>query len=341
MGHYQPLEIVKYQHGYEADFSIEAEYKQRLESAAAVVTVLHPLLDYRRGGKQSKQYPLFFVDTPEMVSLASWFSRNSQEIQKVSRELPQTAVSQFLDSLLLDEIINTNSIEGIEVDPAEVSKSIDAHSKARGGQFWPTVCMYRGKLPKIKSLRDFRNIYDELLKGEIPADKQPNGQLFRDELPNSILRIGTATKTVHVPPVSELAVSEALSSLLAFMNADDLPPIYQALVTHFFFENTHPFLDGNGRMGRYLLSTYLSDKYDRFTGFSVATAIHARISSYYRIFKEADKAENRAELTFFIEKMLRMLTEQQDRVLEALRLKAAEQAGCQNATQPAGIGADS
>lgn len=53
MGHYQPLEIVKYQHGYEADFSIEAEYKQRLESAAAVVTVLHPLLDCKRGGKQS------------------------------------------------------------------------------------------------------------------------------------------------------------------------------------------------------------------------------------------------------------------------------------------------
>ncbi|MFK3588165.1 DUF4172 domain-containing protein [Lactobacillus sp. 23-2] len=339
MGHYQPLEIVKYQHGYEADFSIEAEYKRRLESA--VVTGLHPLLDCKRGGKQSKQYPLFFVDTPEMVSLAGRFSRNSQEIQKVSRELPQTAVSQFLDSLLLDEIINTNSIEGIEVDPAEVSKSIDAHSKARGGRFWPTVCMYRGKLPKIKSLRDFRNLYDELLKGEIPADKQPNGQLFRDELPNGILRIGTATKTVHVPPVSELAVSEALSSLLAFMNADDLPPIYQALVTHFFFENTHPFLDGNGRMGRYLLSTYLSNKYDRFTGFSVATAIHARISSYYRIFKEADKAENRAELTFFIEKMLRMLTEQQDRVLEALRLKAAEQAGCPNAAQSAGIGADS
>lgn len=148
-------------------------------------------------------------------------------------------------------------------------------------------------------------------------------------------------KTVHVPPVSELAVSEALSSLLAFMNADDLSPIYQALVTHFFFENTHPFLDGNGRMGRYLLSTYLSSKYDRFTGFSVATAIHARISSYYRIFKEADMAENRAELTFFTEKMLRMLTEQQDRVLEALRLKAAEQVGCPNAAQPAGIGADS
>ena len=66
------------------------------------------------------------------------------------------------------------------------------------------------------------------------------------------------------------------------------------------------------------MSTYLSNKYDRFTGFSVATAIHAQVSSYYRIFKEADKEENRAELTFFIEEMLRILTNQQDKVVEAL-----------------------
>ena len=50
-----------------------------------------------------------------------------------------------------------------------------------------------------------RRIYDELLKGEIPPEKKPNGQLFRDTLPDGqTLRIGNATKTVHVPPTSEL-----------------------------------------------------------------------------------------------------------------------------------------
>ncbi len=102
------------------------------------------------------------------------------------------------------------------------------------------------------------------------------------------------------------------------MNNDDVPSIYKSLIAHFFFENTHPFLDGNGRMGRYLLSTYISHKYDHFTGFSVATAIHSRVQTYYRIFKEADQAENYAELTLFILAMLKILVAQQEEIVATL-----------------------
>lgn len=238
------------------------------------------------------------------------------------QDLPETAVSHFLDNLLLDEIINTNSIEGVETDATELSaiiKSIGSHPEEQGKRLGSMVRMYQDSLPKVNCLQDFRDIYDELLRGEIPADKQPNGQLFRDELPYGTIVIGSATKIVHVPPVSELAISEALISLISFMNKANLPAIFKALITHFFFENTHPFLDGNGRMGRYLLSAYLSSEYDRFTGFSVSTAIHAQLPSYYRIFQEADRAENRAELTFFVEEMLRILAAGQEKVLKSLR----------------------
>ncbi len=58
-----------------------------------------------------------------------------------------------------------------------------------------------GHLIKIEKLKDFRDIYDNLLKGEIETDKLPNGKLFRDKLPEGErLRIGDALHTVHVPP---------------------------------------------------------------------------------------------------------------------------------------------
>lgn len=322
MKQYQPLEIVKYQHEYDTDFSIKMEYQQRLNNASAVVTQLHPLLDYKKDGRQTAQYPLFFIYTAEMVKLFSKFNRNSWKLVQASQDLPEEAVSHFLDNLLLDEIINTNSIEGVETDATELSaiiKSIGSHPEEQGKRLGSMVRMYQDSLPKVNCLQDFRDIYDELLRGEIPADKQPNGQLFRDELPYGTIVIGSATKIVHVPPVSELAISEALISLISFMNKANLPAIFKALITHFFFENTHPFLDGNGRMGRYLLSAYLSSEYDRFTGFSVSTAIHAQLPSYYRIFQEADRAENRAELTFFVEEMLRILAAGQEKVLKSLR----------------------
>lgn len=327
MNKYLPLAIERYQHNYDPNFSVEDEYEKRLTSPASVVTKLFPLLTYQKRGGQTKEFPIFFTYTADLVALASQLERNSRQISQLAGQLPGVAQAHFLNSLLLDEITYTNEIEGIKTDAAEIStiiNSLDDGLRAREKRLWSTVRMYqeasRGKLLSITALQDFRDIYDELLKGEIPPEKKPNGQLFRDTLPDGqTSRIGNATKTVHVPPTSELAISEALMSLIAFMNDDDLPAVYKALITHFFFENTHPFLDGNGRMGRYLLSTYLSAKFDKFTGFSVATAIHAQASRYYKLFKEADVAENRAELTFFIKDMLEILVAQQEQVLEALQ----------------------
>ncbi|WP_436429657.1 Fic family protein [Limosilactobacillus reuteri] len=119
-----------------------------------------------------------------------------------------------------------------------------------------------GKKVEINVLQDYRKIYDSLLKGELNEDRLPNGKIFRDKLPNSeVLSIGDGIKTVHRPPTTETAIKVALTALIEYMNNDDTPSIYKALVTHFFFENTHPFLDGNGRRGvifcRHILLTNL------------------------------------------------------------------------------------
>ncbi|MBA3366871.1 MAG: Fic family protein [Actinobacteria bacterium] len=59
-----------------------------------------------------------------------------------------------------------------------------------------------------------------------------------------------------IPPPEEY-VEPALEDLLAFMNRDDLPPTLQAAITHAQFETIHPFLDGNGRVGRTLIHVVL------------------------------------------------------------------------------------
>lgn len=301
---------------------IDQIYQSRLNGFSTFKTNLYPLLT-NKVGNQTNKYPLFFVYLPEIVRLENTLRENSNQIKELAKELPGIAKHQFLNSLLVSEITYTNKIEGVETDRGEISTIIRENEKdiqrPSHKRLQSTIKMYqetqREHLIKIEKLRNFRNIYDILLEGEIEPNKLPNGKLFRDELPQGErLRIGDA----HVPPQTEEAINESLTSLIEFMNNDDLPPIYKSLITHFFFENTHPFLDGNGRMGRYLLSTYISHKYDHFTGFSVATAIHSRVQTYYRIFKEADQAENYAELTFFIIAMLKLLVAQQDEIVATL-----------------------
>ena len=80
MVHYHPLETVKYQHDYDPNFSLDAEYQQRLANVSAVVTSLYPLLSFKNSDKQTKKYPIFFVYTPKMINLCNQFILNSRKI---------------------------------------------------------------------------------------------------------------------------------------------------------------------------------------------------------------------------------------------------------------------
>lgn len=59
-----------------------------------------------------------------------------------------------------------------------------------------------------------------------------------------------------VPPKWEL-VAQLMEDLVAFCNDDDLPAIAQAAIAHAQFETIHPFVDGNGRIGRVLIQLIL------------------------------------------------------------------------------------
>lgn len=66
----------------------------------------------------------------------------------------------------------------------------------------------------------------------------------------------TPTHAAYVPPPPE-EVPRLVEDLCGFMNRTDLPALAQAAVAHAQFENVHPFVDGNGRVGRCLIHTIL------------------------------------------------------------------------------------
>ena len=64
----------------------------------------------------------------------------------------------------------------------------------------------------------------------------------------------------YIPPNPE-DMQTAMSDLEKYMNGDDsLDPLIQAALIHYQFETTHPFLDGNGRVGRQLITLFLMEK---------------------------------------------------------------------------------
>jgi Fic family protein len=86
----------------------------------------------------------------------------------------------------------------------------------------------------------------------------------------------------------------------------------------------HPFYDGNGRTGRYLLALYLSEPLSLITSLSLSRAIAERKDAYYRSFRTVEDPLNHGELTFFVLEMLGSIERAQEEILADLERKESQ-----------------
>lgn len=108
------------------------------------------------------------------------------------------------------------------------------------------------------SVRLIREIHAKLMQGV------RGGRLQSGELRTSQNWIGPAGSTINtatfVPPPHHV-VPDALGDLEKFLHrADSLPPLIKIALAHVQFETIHPFLDGNGRVGRLLITFLLTER---------------------------------------------------------------------------------
>jgi Fic family protein len=105
------------------------------------------------------------------------------------------------------------------------------------------------------SLRLIRELHAILLEGERGADKAP-GTFRTSQNWIGVGNVPLAQATFVPPPPSVLM--DLLGDFERFLHADhDLPPLIHAGLAHSQFETIHPFLDGNGRIGRLLITFQL------------------------------------------------------------------------------------
>ena len=171
------------------------------------------------------------------------------------------------------------------------------------------------------SVRLIRDIHEKLLTGVRGSSKTP-GELRRSQ--NWIGPGGcTLADAVFVPPPPE-EVPEALGSLERFLHKkDDIPPLIKVGMAHAQFETIHPFLDGNGRIGRLLITfllcernvlskpvLYLSHYFKRF-----------RTDYYERLQSVRDTGDWEGWLTFFLRGVIDVSTQATETARRILALR--------------------
>lgn len=104
------------------------------------------------------------------------------------------------------------------------------------------------------SLRLVRELHERLMRG-VRGDSATPGEFRRSQ--NWIGRPGSTLNDAAFVPAPPDRLTECLSAWERFLHDDTLPPLVQAALVHSQFEAIHPFLDGNGRVGRLLITLLL------------------------------------------------------------------------------------
>ena len=307
--------------------NIEEEYIKRRENSSTFITDLK-INPIKRGNKIfEKEYNLFYVNLLEHTLLQEKIMENSKKIISLSNpnKFPQIAIKEIINKILSNELYKTNKIEGIESSKSQIYSSLKENGKLnkKENKLDGIIKKYKDIMEKnfkdtqhIESLSSFRKIYDEMFEDfEKSGNYKLDGKYFRKDTVKVINGLG---KTIHIGINGEETIEKNMENLIQFMNRKDIPFLVKASISHFFFEYIHPFYDGNGRFGRYILSLYLARKLDILTAFSVSYSISRNLDDYYKSFVEVEDVTNYGEITFFVENILKTIKNGQEMIIELL-----------------------
>ncbi|MBN4052458.1 Fic family protein [Sphingobacteriaceae bacterium AH-315-L07] len=223
-----------------------------------------------KAGKYKKQYKYksfslelinheWVVTDQKINQLLSEADRKLGELNAFSQLIPD--VDFFIKMHITKEATKSSKIEGTQTSIEEaLQRAEDIHPEHRDD--WQEVRNYIqgmnyaiGALNKLPiSNRLLKQTHRILLKGVRGKHKQPGD--FR----KSQNWIGGATlqDAQYIPP-HHSEVSNLMSDLEKFLNNNKLqiPHLVRIGIAHYQFEAIHPFLDGNGRLGRLLITLYM------------------------------------------------------------------------------------
>jgi Fic family protein len=205
-------------------------------------------------------YPNIEYDK-DMAQLLSKANRSLGILEGISSQIPD--IDLFVSMYVRKEALLSSQIEGTQVTLDDIlDPNIDENTNRHVADVINYLKASQYGQKRLENLpiscRLFREIHEILMSDVRGSEKNP-GEFRRSQ--NWIGPQGSTLKDArYIPPNVEDMV-EAMSDLEKFLNEDDdMDPLIIIGLAHYQFETIHPFLDGNGRIGRLLISLFLIER---------------------------------------------------------------------------------
>jgi Fic family protein len=207
----------------------------------------------------------WIITNPILQNLLSEANRHLGKLDAFSELIPD--LDFFIKMHITKEATVSSKIEGTqtsfeealidvaEIDPEKRNDWLEVHN------YINAVNQAIEEMERTPiSNRLIKNTHKILLQGARGKEKKP------DAYRSSQNWIGSSLKNaVFVPPTHD-EIPDLMYDLEQFINAEiidlpiNVPHLIKIAIVHYQFETIHPFLDGNGRIGRLLITLYLIDK---------------------------------------------------------------------------------
>lgn len=197
----------------------------------------------------------------EIVSLLVKANSQIAVLESIATRIPN--VDLFISMYVRKEALMSSQIEGTQATLEDVlDPMIDANMNRNVSDVVNYIKATEFAVRRLKELplcnRLIKETHEVLMSGVRGQEKNPGEFRYSQ---NWIGGQGSTLKNARYIPPSPEDMTLAMSDLEKYMNADDdLDALIRVALIHYQFETIHPFLDGNGRVGRLLITLFLMEK---------------------------------------------------------------------------------